>query len=105
MPQRKRLFTRSRRGPSFFGVVAAFALAGALVLAFSPAHAPSPGHSHLQAHAALIVPQPPVPAPPRLQREARSSLQVFECTGQTSCRFEECTEQPTCRFEVFAPPP
>ena len=88
-------FRRPRRGPSFFGVVVAFALAGALVLVMlSPAHAPGPAPSHLQAHAALIVPQPPVLALQNLQREALSSLQVFKCTGQTSCR-----------FEVFAPPP
>ncbi len=92
MRKPQHFFGRRRRGTSSFGVVAAFALAGALVLAFSPAHAPSPGHSHLQAHAAQLA--PPVPAPPRLQREALSSLQVFKCTGQTSCR-----------FEVFAPPP
>ena len=56
MRKPQRLFRRPRRGPSFFGVVVAFALAGALVLAFSPAHAPSPGHSQLQAHAAQLAP-------------------------------------------------
>lgn len=56
MRKPQRLFRRPRHGPSLFGVVAAFALAGALVLAFSPAHAPSPGHSHLQAHAAQLAP-------------------------------------------------
>jgi hypothetical protein len=48
--------SRRRRGPSLFGGLSATAFAGALVLAFSPAHAPSPGHSHLQAHAAQLAP-------------------------------------------------
>ena len=96
MPKR-RLFTRRHsRGPSFFGGLSATALAGALVLVMlSPAHAPTPAPSYLQAHAAQMAPPAPAPvaAPaPRLQPEARSSLQVFPCQVQASCR-----------FEVFAP--
>jgi hypothetical protein len=105
MPKR-RLFTRRSRAPSFFGVVVLLALLGASVLALAPAHAPPPGQSHLQAQAATVATPAPATtvaaapvAAPRFQPQARSSLQIFACTGQSSCRL------PKRGYEAFAPPP